>query len=108
MKNIKGIVEISGFGKESGYELACQQMLQKGWEWLQSHPNAKLKAHTYSNIFGILECDNKETEELSDTITKDIEGGCTGAMHQAVMQHLLYIHNNGLNKWKSEIKKKSS
>ena len=104
MENIKGIVSISGFGGD--YEATCQKMLQRGYEWLQNHPNAKLKAHTYSGIYGILECDNKETEKLSDYITRDTD--CTGAMHQAVMQHLLYIYHNGLDKWKSEVKKKSS
>ena len=106
MNNIKGIVEISGFGKDTGYEKECQKMLQQGWDWLQEHPKANIKTHTYSNIYGILECDNEDAKALSDAVTKDTD--CTGAMHQAVMQHLIYIHNNGLDKWKLEVKKKSS
>jgi hypothetical protein len=105
MNNIKGIVEISGFGKETEYEKACQQMLQQGWEWLQKHPKAKLKAHTYEGIYGFFECDSKDAKALSEAVTKNIDGGCTGAMHQAVMQHLFYIYYHGIEKWKKKVTK---
>jgi len=102
IEDIRGIVDISGFG--GGYEATCQSMLQKGFEWLETHKKAKLKGHTYDHIYGIFEPDSKDAEELSSVVTKGFD--CTGAMHQAVMSHLFYIWQNGLDKWKKEVKKK--
>lgn len=104
MKNIKNIADISGFGKTHPYEKACQSMLQKGWDWLQNRSNVKLKAYTYQGVYGILTPDSNEAKELSEVISTAVDGGCTGAMHQAVMQHLMYINKNGIDKWIKEIK----
>ncbi len=104
IKNIKGIVEISGFGKRTSYEKSCQKMLQAGFEWLEKNKKGKLKGHSYEGIYGIFEADNKKAKELSKVIVK-AEPDCSGAMHQAVMQHLFYISANGLEKWKKEVKK---
>ena len=104
MENIKGIYEISGFGKNTSYEKGCQNMLQIGFEWLCKHAKAKLKGHTYNGIYGIFESDSKDAKELSKIITK-AEPGCTGAMHQSVMGHLFYIATDGIEKWKKEVKK---
>jgi len=101
VENIKGIFEISGFGKETSYEKGCQEMLQRGFEWLEQHKKADLKGYSYKHIYGIFEADSEDAKELSDVITKDMD--CTGAMHQAVMQHLFYIEREGLDKWKEEI-----
>jgi hypothetical protein len=105
MKNIKGIVDISGFGKYTGYEKACQNMLQAGWKWMSKNKKEELKGHTYTNIYGIFEPDNKATEELSQVIAK-AEPDCSGAMHQAVFGHLMYINKYGLEKWKKKVKEK--
>ena len=102
--NIKGITEISGFGKESGYELACQDMLQAGFDWLENNKKANLKAKTYKNIYGILEPDSKDTKALSKAVVSAVDD-CTGAMHQAVMGHLMFINKNGIDTWKIEVKK---
>ena len=99
IEDIRKISDISGMG--GGYEATCQEMLQKGFEWLETNKKAKLKGHTYHNIYGIFEPDSKDAKELSDVITKDTD--CTGAMHQAVMSHLFYIWKNGLENWKKEI-----
>lgn len=104
IEDIRGIADISGFGKNPSYEKACQKMLQTGWEWLNKHKKADLKGHTYAGIYGVLEPDNEDTKALSEAIVKAVND-CTGAMHQAVMEHLFYINANGIDKWKSEIKK---
>lgn len=101
VENIKGIYEISGFGKETSYEADCQEMLQRGFEWLETNKKADLKGHSYEGIYGIFKPDSDDAKELSKVITKDMD--CTGAMHQAVMQHLFYIWKNGIEKWKEEV-----
>lgn len=101
-KDIKNMVDISGMG--NGYEATCQTMLQRGYEWLcRRQDNNKLKGHSYKGIYGIFEPDSESAKELSDVITKDTD--CTGAMHQAVMQHLFYISEHGVMKWKIDIEK---
>jgi len=101
--NIKGIADISGFGKNTNYEKACQDMLQAGFEWLEKHKKAKLKAHTFKDIYGILEPDSKDAKELSKTICEKVPD-CSGAMHQCVMGHLMFISANGIDKWKEEVR----
>ncbi len=106
MENIKNIYEISGFGKNTSYEKGCQKMLQAGFEWIEKNKKkkTKLKGHSYKHIYGIFELDTKEARELSKVIVK-AEPECTGAMHQAVMQHLFFIAKEGLEKWKEEVTK---
>lgn len=101
-ENIKGIGDISGFG--GGYEQNCQTMLQAGYIWLIEHPKANLKGRTFQNVYGIFEPRGKDAKELEKAILASVDD-CTGAMHQAVMTHLFYIHFNGLQKWKDEMKK---
>ncbi len=105
IENIKGISDISGFGKNTLYEKACQDMLQAGFEWLEKNRAKKfnLKGHTYKGVYGIFEPDSKEVKELSEVICKT-HFGITGAQHHAVMGHLFFIAKNGIKKWKSEIK----
>jgi hypothetical protein len=79
-------------------------MLQAGFEWLEKHNKSKLKTITYKGIYGILEPKSKDAKELSKIIC-NVCPDCTGAMHQAVMSHLMYISANGLDKWKNELKK---
>jgi len=80
-------------------------MLQAGYEWLLKHPKAKLKAKTYEGIYGIFDTTSKDAKELEKVVTGACDD-CTGAMFQAVMSHLFYIHFNGIEKWKSELKKR--
>ena len=103
IENIKGISDISGFGKNTSYEKSCQNMLQAGFEWLENNKKGKLKGHSYKGIYGIFEPDSKKAKELSEVIVKE-EPECSGAMHQAVMGHLFFIAGNGIEKWKEEVK----
>ena len=101
-RDIKNMIDISGMG--SVYEVTCQKMLQRGFEWLSKNKdNSDLKGHSYKGVYGIFEADSKSAKELSDIITKDTD--CTGAMHQVVMSHLFYIAENGVDKWALEVKK---
>lgn len=99
----EGMGEISGFG--GGYEEACRNMLYSGLAYLDSNPNADLKAIEYANIYGFLTPDSKEAMELSDVLDA-AEPGCSGAMHSTAMQHCMYIATNGWNKYSSEMKKR--
>jgi len=104
--SIKNITEISGFGKHTGYEKACQNMLQAGFVFLETHKDKrKLEATAIENIYGVIDLKSKKAKELSQAVCK-AHPDCTGAMHQAVMGHLFYIAKNGVDKWKEEIKKK--
>lgn len=91
-------VDLSGMG--GGYENACQEMLAAGEKWLSENgeKKAKVTAKTYEGVYGILEPASPEAEELSHAIT-DAVSDCTGAMHQCVMSHLMYIGQHGKDKW---------
>ena len=102
-ENIKGISDISGFGKETSYEKGCQNMLQAGFDFLEKNNKGKLKGHSYKGIYGIFEPDSKKAKELSKVIVK-AEPECSGVMHQIVMGHLIIISSNGLEKWKEEVR----
>lgn len=95
---------ISGFG--GGYEATCQKMLLRGIAWLKEHPQFSFQGyHTLKNIYGICSADTKEAKELDTVITDGLES--TGAMHQAVIGHLAYIHQHGYENWIAEIEKTS-
>jgi len=100
IEKISGLFDLSGMG--GSYEKGCQNMLQKGFEWLCKHPKANLKGHTYKGIYGIFESDSKDAKELSNILAKS-EPDCTGAMHQCIMGHLFFIAGNGIEKWKKEL-----
>lgn len=90
---------ISGFG--GGYEIACQVMLVQGLEWLSQHPEAKPEFHGYKGVYGIITEDNADAKDLSTAVCFGVDP--TGAMHQAVMSHVLYIRLNGRAKWLQEL-----
>ena len=106
IQNIKGIYEISGFGKNTSYEKHCQKMLQAGFEWIENNKDkkGKLKGHTLKGIYGIFEPDSKEAKQLSKEIVKACPD-CSVAMQQAVMGQLFFISTNGIDKWKKEVLK---
>lgn len=105
IENIKGIADISGFGKRTSYEKGCQKMLQAGFEWLEKNKKRKLKGRTLENVYGIFEPTSKDAKKLSKHIVAAVPD-CSGAMHHAIMGHLFFIAGNGINKWKKEVKKK--
>ena len=107
VENIKGLVDISGFG--SGYEETCQNMLQAGYNWLvkeQKKRKIELSAMTYRDVYGIFIPISDNAKELSKVIVEASGNDCTGAMHQAVMSHLFYIWKYGVDKWKEDAKKR--
>ena len=88
--------DISGFG--GGYEATCQQMLLNGLAFLKEHPDVELAYKVYQNIYGIASPQTSAAFEMDKAITSGIEDA-TGAMHQAVVGHLLYIHGHGYESW---------
>lgn len=94
--------EISGFG--GGYEKECRDMVVRGLEWLDAHPDADPKFHGYKNIVGIIVEDNEDAKELVKSMLGK-ETGHTGAMVEATVGHVRYIHQNGWDKYVEEKKK---
>ena len=95
---------ISGFG--GSYEWACQRMLQLGMEYLKAHPDFDFSnAYTqFRNIAGIAITNTNPAKELDFAMMADPRlDGATGAMHQAVVNHLAYIHRHGYDKWIKEL-----
>lgn len=88
--------EISGFG--GGYEEACRAMVVAGLEWLDAHPEADPKFHGYKDVFGIINEDNEDAQKLTEAVV-GVALDCTGAMHQASIQHILWIRKNGWDKY---------
>lgn len=95
--------EISGFG--GGYEATCRRMLRQALEWCDANPKAakRLTYKTFANIYGIYEAENREARALDSAMTRgtDETGGVTGAMHQAVVSHVLWIMGHS---WDSYIR----
>ena len=89
---LTGMGEISGMG--GSYEQACRDMLFAGLKWWDEHPAADPHFHGYEGVYGIITEDNDDARELSKAITA-VSEGCTGAMHQAVVEHIMAIHKNG-------------
>jgi hypothetical protein len=94
--------EISGFGEDGSaggrrYEECCRAMLRGGLAWLAEHPDADPRFHGYEGVYGILEDDNDDAKALSLAVVAPARagGGASGAMHQAVIGHLLFIKAHG-------------
>lgn len=103
MNQIANSVDISGFG--GAYEFTCQRMLWNGIEFVEAHPGIKeYKFVTYKNVTGLCgsSCDNARMLEAAIMAGVD---DATGAMFHAVVGHVLYIANNGREKWLQEIAK---
>lgn len=98
----QGMGEISGFG--GGYENTCRAMVKAGCDWLDAHPGADPKFHSYKGVYGIISEDNKDAKDLTEAIVKAAAGDCTGAMHQAAVSHVLAIRKLG---WKAYVKEMS-
>lgn len=100
-------VSISGFG--GSYEWGCQRMLQLGIEFLKTRPDFDFKNayKQFQNVTGIAISETSDAEALDAAIMDDPvikENGATGAMHQAVVNHLRFIHENGHDKWLEELR----
>lgn len=89
-------IDISGMG--GGYETACQKMLIRGLKWLKEHPHFDFKAYRqYQNVYGVVDSTTQDAKELDKYICEGVDP--SGAMHQAVINHLAYIHVNGYDRW---------
>lgn len=87
--------EISGFGGQ--YERACRAMVSAGCAWWSEHPDADPQFRGNQGIYGLITEENDGAEALGKVIedaTKS-EGGCTGAMYQAAINHIFAWRNFG-------------
>lgn len=91
-------IDISGMG--GGYEHVCQRMLANGRKYLAEHPDfsKELGYRQYEGVTGICLATTIGAKNFNQIIMFGIEDA-TGAMHQAVVGHLLYIAKNGEEKW---------
>lgn len=106
MQKIKGeqpfcTVDISGMG--GGYERACQLMLQAGIKYLANKPNFVWDYNKgYENVYGVCWSDSENAKRLDKILLDAVGGDCSGAMHQCVIGHLIFIHKNGYDTWLNE------
>jgi len=85
--------QISGFG--GGYEAACQDMLNAGVNWLVANAEKRdFKTSEYKGVFGIIQPASDDAKKLSEVVGSACKD-CTGAMHHAVMNRLLFIASKG-------------
>lgn len=95
--------EISGFG--GTYEAKCQAMLEAGMAWFEQHPDAEPRFKGSSAIFGVVLEDNDDAKALTETIVTAADHDLTGAMHHAVIARLLWIKQNGWERYCEEMRK---
>lgn len=100
----KKMKEISGFG--GGYEESCRKMILAGVEWLESNPESSPKFSTLKDVFGIVCDENDDAKELENVIVSSVPD-CTGAMVQAVIGHLMFIKDNGWDRYVEEMEKEN-
>ena len=93
--------EISGFG--GGYENTCRAMVVAGLEWWDANPDADPKWGEFKNIYGLTTEENEDAKTLQNVMNEAAKNDCTGAMMQATMSHVLYIHKNGWEKYVSDM-----
>ncbi len=96
--------EISGFG--GGYEQACRKMIIAGLEWCDKHPNADLKYKEFKNVTGLTFDESPDMLLMQEAMVAIVNNDCTGAMMQAVMNHIMFIRTNGWNKYVEEMKQR--
>jgi len=94
--------EISGFGGR--YEAACRDMLYAGIAWLQEHPNADLKAKTYTNVIGLLIAESTDAKSLEKAVVAACPD-CSGAMHHVTMLGCIFISRNGWDRYAAAMRK---
>ena len=92
-------IDISGMG--GSYEAGCQLMLLRGLKYLEEHPDFDFSVYkVFKGFYGICEGEGESARELDAVISRGIEP--SGAMHQAVISHLAYIHKKGYDAWIAE------
>jgi hypothetical protein len=63
--------EISGFGGD--YEKLCRDMVLRGVQWLEAHPEAKPDFSECKGVFGIIEDGNADATTLVKTMLAEEE-----------------------------------
>jgi hypothetical protein len=96
--------EISGFG--GGYEETCRRMALTGMKWLDDNPSADPKFHGYRGITGVISEDNDDAKALTAAVLAASGGDCTGAMHQAAINHALAYKRLGWDGYRAEMLKR--
>lgn len=96
--------EISGFGLDTGYEKACRAMVVAGIEWLTAHPDADPKFHGFKGVYGYIVEDNDDAKALTQAVLKACPD-CSGAMMQAVINHVFYARKNGVEAYRAMLLK---
>jgi len=100
----KEMDEISGFG--GGYEKICRDMVIAGLKWLDNNPNADISYKEFKNIYGLTADESKDCQVMQEEMLKASGDDCTGAMMQSTLNHVMYIHKNGWDKYVQEMSKK--
>lgn len=96
--------EISGFGGD--YEDACRAMVRAGLLFWDDQPE-RFDPHYkgMQNVYGICIDDNDDARALDKAILAAVDGDCTGAMHQAAIEHILAIRRHGWGWYVTEMRK---
>ena len=91
-------IDISGMG--GSYEWGCQAMLRAGMKYLKEHPDFHFDYKGFKNVYGLCWTDTPWGKDLDKALLDAVAPDSpTGAMHQAVISHLIYIHKHGYEKW---------
>lgn len=93
--------EISGMGGD--YEDCCRNMLIAGLKWLEQNPKANPKFHGFKNVYGIIYEDNEDAKALSKVVIESGGNDCSCAIYHAVIETILWIKKNGLDKYLEEM-----
>ena len=100
-------VDISGMS--GSYEWGCQVMLRAGVKFLKEHPDFHFDYEQNPQIVGVCSTDTPWGKQLDKAVCDAADscgtGGATGAMHQAVINHLAYIHTHGYDEWLKRLPK---
>lgn len=100
IKNDESFETIDISGMSGSYEWGCQIMLREGIKFLKEHPDFHFDYQQYRGIYGVATTNTPWGKMLDKAITDVVkEYGSTGAMHQAVINHLMDIHKEGYEGW---------
>lgn len=97
-------VDISGMS--GGYEVACQRMLRAGLNYLKEHKDFHFDYEGFKRVYGVCFTETPWGKDLDKVLMDAVNNDCTGAMHQAVIGHLAYIHKHGIDVWLKQFPKR--
>ena len=108
MRVRKTTCDISGFGRDGDYEACCQRMLWRGVAYLaEVQPPVSIWDQSRNYAYGVMHVEGTAIKALETAVMVG-EDDVTGAQHQAVMNHLAYIHNHGVDGWLDAIRERRS